>query len=306
MHNKMDKAFSDQQKLLKRGGNGGGAANTGKKSKASGRGHKPSGRRSGGADGTTGADGSEGRLNKRRQYAVSFKFSDVPDKRPCLSLENVSFTYPATSSQEGDGSNGEPNCILTNVTLAVNCSTRACVVGPNGSGKSTLLHCMTGRLQPSGGEVKRDSSLRIGHFHQHFDTILPLHTRASAVDYLRSVEQERHAEKAPGSFQLQEETEATGKRVQKHRQLLGRFGLESSAHTIPLAELSGGQKARVVLASFVLLRPHVLVLDEPTNHLDLESINALIVAVEEFEGGVVPRNPPLSLLNPHYECIFDF
>ena len=74
---------------------------------------------------------------------------------------------------------------------------------------------------------------------------------------------------------------------QDARALLGRFGLESQMHLIPVGSLSGGQKARVVLASIVAQRPHLLVLDEPTNHLDVESIDALIDAVAEYQGGVI-------------------
>ena len=75
---------------------------------------------------------------------------------------------------------------------------------------------------------------------------------------------------------------------QQAHAILGRFGLESHAHTaVPIAKLSGGQKARVVWAHICLQRPHVVLLDEPTNHLDIESVDALIAAVQEYGGGVI-------------------
>eukprot|EP00946_MAST-07B_sp_MAST-7B-sp1_P001875 g1875.t1 len=74
---------------------------------------------------------------------------------------------------------------------------------------------------------------------------------------------------------------------QKIRNHLGRFGLGGHAHEIKISQCSGGQKARVVLASLALEAPHILVLDEPTNHLDIETIDALAEGLRNFEGGVV-------------------
>ena len=69
------------------------------------------------------------------------------------------------------------------------------------------------------------------------------------------------------------------------RKILGQYGLASHAHTIKMKDLSGGQKARVVFAELSLRAPDVLVLDEPTNNLDIESIDALVDAINEYEGG---------------------
>ncbi|KNC72873.1 hypothetical protein SARC_14566, partial [Sphaeroforma arctica JP610] len=76
-------------------------------------------------------------------------------------------------------------------------------------------------------------------------------------------------------------------KYQEVRNKLGKFGLEGHAHTIPIKDLSGGQKARVVFVDLSFKECHILFLDEPTNHLDIESIDALIHAINEFEGGVI-------------------
>ncbi|XP_039598449.1 ATP-binding cassette sub-family F member 1-like [Polypterus senegalus] len=74
---------------------------------------------------------------------------------------------------------------------------------------------------------------------------------------------------------------------QDARKCLGRFGLESHAHTIQISKLSGGQKARVVFAELSCRQPDVLILDEPTNNLDIESIDALGEAINDFKGAVI-------------------
>uniref|UniRef100_A0A3Q2DTS6 ABC transporter domain-containing protein n=1 Tax=Cyprinodon variegatus TaxID=28743 RepID=A0A3Q2DTS6_CYPVA len=74
---------------------------------------------------------------------------------------------------------------------------------------------------------------------------------------------------------------------QDSRKCLGRFGLESHAHTIQISKLSGGQKARVVFSELACHQPDVLILDEPTNNLDIESIDALSEAINEYKGAVI-------------------
>ena len=75
--------------------------------------------------------------------------------------------------------------------------------------------------------------------------------------------------------------------IQEARRCLGNYGLESHAHLIENKDLSGGQKARVQFALINILKPHAIFLDEPTNHLDIESINALITAINNYKGAIV-------------------
>lgn len=124
---------------------------------------------------------------------------------------------------------------------------------------------MTGALQPSKGDIRRNPRLRMGIYNQHFVDRLPM--EKTPVEHLRGL--------------FQEET------YQSVRNLLGRYGLQGHAHEIAMRDLSGGQKARVVFVELSLMQPHILFLDEPTNNLDIETIDALIDAINEFNGGVV-------------------
>jgi ATP-binding cassette subfamily F protein 1 len=74
---------------------------------------------------------------------------------------------------------------------------------------------------------------------------------------------------------------------QEARNLLGKFGLEGHAHEIAMRDLSGGQKARVVFCDLALMQPHIMFLDEPTNNLDIETIDALCLAINQWNGGII-------------------
>uniref|UniRef100_A0A7S3XX63 ABC transporter domain-containing protein n=1 Tax=Heterosigma akashiwo TaxID=2829 RepID=A0A7S3XX63_HETAK len=193
-------------------------------------------------------------IKRPRDYVVTIAFPDVDElSPPIIEVLDCEFHYP----------NGPT--ILKDMNFGIDLDSRICVVGPNGAGKSTLLKLLTGELTPTTGELKRNQRLRMGIYNQHFVDRLPM--SLSPVDYIR-----------------QEHNEQT---YQSTRNLLGRFGLEGHAHTIPMRDLSGGQKARVVFTELSLQHAHILFLDEPTNNLDIESIDALCTAIQNFNGGVV-------------------
>ncbi|CAL8363668.1 unnamed protein product [Arctogadus glacialis] len=192
-------------------------------------------------------------LKRPKEYTVKFTFPNPPIlSPPILGLHSVDFGY--------DGQ--KP--LFKNVEFGIDMESRICIVGPNGVGKSTLLLLLTGRLNPGKGEMRKNHRLKVGFFNQQYAD--QLNMDEAATEYLMR------------NFNLP---------YQDSRKCLGRFGLESHAHTIQISKLSGGQKARVVFAELSCRQPDVLILDEPTNNLDIESIDALSEAINEYKGAVI-------------------
>ena len=203
---------------------------------------------------------------KMYNVKINFQITNV-FKSIVIKLEDIYFSY------------GEKE-ILNSVDLGIDMNTRATLVGLNGSGKSTLMKLISGEIKPSSGTVWTQNNLRIGYYNQHFEEQLPMNK--SPIEYL--------IERIPDNL-IEDNREITV------RSYLGNIKLESSAHNKKINELSGGQKARVALVKLIFQQPHILLLDEPTNHLDIETVEALIKCLKNFNGGILLITHEPELIN---------
>lgn len=152
--------------------------------------------------------------------------------------------------------------IYSNFDMLIRRQERWCVMGINGAGKSTLLKLIAGSTKPDAGDVRVGASVKLGYFAQHAMEIL---TPTDTV--LKSV-QDRFPTSGLGVL----------------RTLLGAFGFSGDDVEKPCAILSGGEKARLVLATMLFDPPNFLILDEPTNHLDMDTKQTLVNMLKDFEG----------------------
>ncbi|MFN9281199.1 MAG: ABC-F family ATP-binding cassette domain-containing protein [Betaproteobacteria bacterium] len=213
----------------------------------------------------------------------AFEFREpVSLPNPMLALRDVECGYRAS---EDDGAGAPPRekttAIVRHVTRTVMAGQRIGILGANGQGKSTLVKTIARALPALGGTVTEGKGLAVGYFAQQ------------EMDLL-------HADDTPLQLMTRLAREAappgTDTREQALRNYLGQFRFEGDMVQQAVGTLSGGERARLVLATIVWQRPNLLLLDEPTNHLDLNTREALSIALNEFEGTVLLVSHDRALL----------
>jgi ATP-binding cassette subfamily F protein 3 len=185
---------------------------------------------------------------------LSFDFPSPDElKPPLVTLDLASVGY----------TEGQP--ILERLNLRIDPDDRIALLGRNGNGKTTLARLLAAQLTPMEGQMSASGKMRVGYFTQY--QVEELDGDDTPLEHM--TQQMKGAN--PGAVRAQ----------------LGRFGFSGQKATTKVGKLSGGERARLALALITRDAPHMLILDEPTNHLDVDAREALVQALNEYEGTVV-------------------
>jgi len=185
--------------------------------------------------------------------SLSFDFPSPSQlKPPLITLDMAAVGYADTP-------------VLRRLNLRVDPDDRIALLGRNGNGKTTLARLLAAQLTPMEGAVSATGKMRVGYFTQY--QVEELHGDDTPLEHMTRAMSGSN----PGAVRAQ----------------LGRFGFSGDKATTLVSKLSGGERARLALALITRDAPHLLILDEPTNHLDVDSREALVQALNGYDGAVI-------------------
>ena len=185
--------------------------------------------------------------------SLSFDFPSPSElKPPLITLDMAAVGYSDTP-------------VLKRLNLRIDPDDRIALLGRNGNGKTTLARLLAAQLAPMEGGISASGKMRVGYFTQY--QVEELHGHDTPLQHMTRAMRGH----TPGAVRAQ----------------LGRFGFSGDKATTLVAKLSGGERARLALALITREAPHLLILDEPTNHLDVDSREALVQALNGYDGAVI-------------------
>ena len=193
------------------------------------------------------------KLESVQTLGFSFKSHPFPAKH-VMNTENVEFGYTPDGPQ-----------VIRNLTFSVTKGDRICVIGKNGKGKTTLLKLIAGRLSPTAGKITFNPNVVKGFFEQtNIQTLVNSYTVEEEILYTHPETDRPLA-----------------------RSICGAMMFSGDDALKKISVLSGGEKSRVMLGKLLVTPVNLLLLDEPSNHLDMESCDAMLAAIDNFEGAVI-------------------
>ncbi|NBV54288.1 MAG: ABC transporter ATP-binding protein [Proteobacteria bacterium] len=227
-------------------------------------------------------DRFKAKASKAKQAQSRLKALEKMDVVDAVMAERtVKFTFPQPeelappilSVFEADIGYTPGKPVLRGVDERIDMDDRIALLGANGNGKSTLIKLIAGKLEPLKGSTAKSSKLRIGYFSQH---------QAEELDVSETPYQAMARVVGSSGANAVATTRESAVRA-----ILGRFGFSKPLADNRISSLSGGEKARLLFALMSYNAPHLLLLDEPTNHLDMDTREALVQALNAYQGAVI-------------------